>query len=893
MNTSPSRAILDASTWARVGDVVHDALAIADPAARLRFVDTRCSDDPRVRAEVLSLLAADQGDDGGAVALPATHWLADEVSRADASLVPVLPPLAAGTTMGTWTIDALLAEGGMGAVYRAHRSDGAFDKTVAIKVLRPGRHPGALAERLATERQLLARLDHPGIARLIDGGTRPDGAPYLVMELVDGVPIDRWCDQTRPPLDARLRVFLQVCDAVQFAHQQLVLHRDLKPGNILVTADRGVKLLDFGIAQIMGDEVADATTPRSTASAMTPMWASPEQLRGEAGSAACDVYTLGVLLFRLLTARLPYAGAHAVTDSSARVVAPDSATLVREILDGTPAVASATVGAHGMPPAISSRALRGDLDAVIARALAKPAADRYATVAALAADLRRFLAGEPISARPHSGRYVFGKFLRRHRWAVSAGTVGVIALATLALVALHQAREADAARRVADDERARAVRNMERVRGLANDTLFDVHDALRNVPGTAAVRAQVAARSATLLETLARESDLPGQPLATEAGRSWLRLAIIQGSTASASTAQVELAAGSYRRAIELLANDFVTRPGDTTLATGLVRALRLYGIYLATHARGDEAPRWLRRAVVVATAFVEAGSATRKLRMEHAAALTSLAFYARESQPTAIAERRAHAQRAFALLDTLAGESLTTAERSELDEYRVYLLGALSRIAHQTDDGRVALDGVLDWAQRSLDIAAARSAQAPDNAYFMDAVATAHLDVVAAAQELKRFPLAAEHGVAAVALRQRQFDADPGNAGRQMSLLYALSSLAEVQAELPAASAGAAARQSVSRGLRLLASLTPAQRETFDMVAADMGLHATLARVEGRAAAVARASALRAAACRAARDAYQVVIKHQPRWEGFHKTSLEPELEKVRADMTVCGRAR
>ena len=280
---------MKAEQWPRIKELLDQSIAL-DPSERAAFLDRACSSEAEVRREVESLLASH--DEAGTAFLKKP---AIDLNRE--------APERAGRRIGAYQLIQQIGQGGMGEVYRAMRADGQYTKEVAVKLIRGGFDSASIQERFRNERQILASLDHPNIARLLDGGTTEDGVPYLVMELIEGIPIDAYCDDHDLDVTERLRLFTQVCAAVQFAHQRLVIHRDIKPGNILVTADGVPKLLDFGIAKILDPTSgAEATMARP----MTPEYASPEQIRGEPITTASDVYSLGVVLYRLLTGRSPY-----------------------------------------------------------------------------------------------------------------------------------------------------------------------------------------------------------------------------------------------------------------------------------------------------------------------------------------------------------------------------------------------------------------------------------------------------------------------------------------------------------------------------------------------------------------------------------------------------------
>jgi hypothetical protein len=370
--------------------------------------------DARLRDEVLALLAGFETR-GDLLDRPAV----DALSRR-----APMPDLQPGHRVGSYRIVALLGRGGMGEVYRAARADGQFEQQIALKLLRQDavEHLGLFV----TERRILATLEHPGIARLYDAGIGTDGRPYMVIELVEGIPITDWCRQHNASLNQRLALFGQVCDAVVYAHQHLVIHRDIKPGNILVTDDGRAKLLDFGVAKLLSSAAENAT--RNTP--LTLAYGAPEQLTHTAVTTATDVYALGVLLFELLTDRLPWA-----------VAEIPIAVAIDKVLHETPPALAAVVAGTATPP-VPSRLLSGDLNAIVGKALRKESADRYVTVSALWADIVRHMRGEPVVAREGARLYVFGRFVRQYRWAVGAVAVLIVTLAAGLAGTTWQARRA-------------------------------------------------------------------------------------------------------------------------------------------------------------------------------------------------------------------------------------------------------------------------------------------------------------------------------------------------------------------------------------------------------------------------------------------------------------------
>ncbi len=407
--------------------LAFDELIGLSPADRDAALGRIGEKDPELRREVEKLLAA-SGREHPLLDGPAAAHLLGLAARED--------PLE-GRQVGAYRIDRRIAEGGMGSVFEAHRADDVFAKRVAVKVCAATLVGETIRDRFRRERQILARLDYPKIARILDGGTTDTGAPYFVMEYVDGLPLDRYVGGRRLGLEDRLRLFCEVCEAVAYAHRNLVVHRDLKPSNILVDASGGVKLLDFGIAKLLaeGTESAPADSMRTLMRAMTPEYAAPEQVRGDPVTTATDVYALGVVLYELLTGQRPY-----------RVTRQAPPEWERAILEQEPVRPSARVAYRPL-----RRRLRGDLDRIVLKALQKEPERRYASAEALAGDVRRHLEGRPVSVQGDALAYRGVKFVRRHRLGVAAAALiflslvaGLVGTAMQARRATREARKASA-----------------------------------------------------------------------------------------------------------------------------------------------------------------------------------------------------------------------------------------------------------------------------------------------------------------------------------------------------------------------------------------------------------------------------------------------------------------
>lgn len=410
---------------------------------RTDYLERACGDDPRLLERVASLIAAGEATDpllrpGGAAA----PGLMEELGGP----APVFP----GSRLGRYRVLREIGRGGMGVVYLAERADGHFDQQVALKILPPGADAAAL-DRFARERQILADLEHPNIARLIDGGVAAGGQPYLVMDFVAGVAIDRHCREQRVGLRRRVELLIEVCSAVEAAHRRLIVHRDLKPSNILVTREGQVKLLDFGIAKLIREDRGGGTV--TAARFLTPQYASPEQIRGETISVASDVYQIGLLAFELLTGRRPYDLGNGSAVEAARKICRQEPS--RPSAVGPPEEDPLTGGYRPRP-----RDLEGDLDTIVLKTLRKEPERRYASVAHLREDLERHLSGFPVSARPDTWSYRLGKLIRRNTLAVAAAsTAALLLVGSAGAFTWSLARERDQTRRaaqLAEQQRLRA-----------------------------------------------------------------------------------------------------------------------------------------------------------------------------------------------------------------------------------------------------------------------------------------------------------------------------------------------------------------------------------------------------------------------------------------------------
>lgn len=504
-----------------IKNLFHEASEI-DPAQRDEFLSRNCP-DATVRREVAELLAFhDQADD-----------FIDQPAFVDMGLAQAERDLT-GAQIGNYQIEREIGRGGMGAVYLAIRADAEFQQRVALKIVKRGMDTDYILRRFRQERQILASLEHPYIARLLDGGTTDDGLPYFAMEYVDGKDLLTHCREKELSLPERLKIFREVCEAVFYAHQNLIVHRDLKPSNILITADGKPKLLDFGIAKLLEAENDEEIKTTGLFRLLTPEYASPEQVRGGAVNTTSDVYSLGVILYELLTAHSPY-----------RIVEKNAAEYLRAVCETDPIRPSETRENPVQFKHYNAKSLTGDLDNIILKSLQKEPARRYQSVAEFSEDIRRHLVGLPVLARPDTAAYRIGKFIERHRGAVLAASLAVLLILSAATVAVWQAVQA---RR----EKNRAEQRFNQVRRLANTVLFDYHERIKSLPGSTETRRKLVTDAVEYLDNLAQTSD-DSLDLQRELALAYRKVAQIQSDQQErANTGETAAAVQNYQKALAI-----------------------------------------------------------------------------------------------------------------------------------------------------------------------------------------------------------------------------------------------------------------------------------------------------------------------------------------------------
>jgi serine/threonine protein kinase len=543
MSSPPPSREMTPERWTRLKELFATALDLSEPS-RTEYLAKETADDPELAVEARSLLAAHEQP--GEFLEPVTAQVRDAAFAAQEDT-------RIGQRVGAYRIVGALGSGGMGDVFKAVRDDAQYQAEVAIKLMRADVRNPLAEQRFKNERQILAALDHRNIARLLDGGTTQSGLPYVVMELVVGEAIDRYCDQKSLGIRDRVQLFLQVCAAASYAHQHLVVHRDLKPNNILVTADGSVKLLDFGIAKLLDtNPVASANTheTRTHFRLMTLEYASPEQVSGSPITTVSDVYSLGVVLYHLLTGQSPY-----------RVRTNDAARVAEILSDTSPT----------RPSQVETRmreTIDADLDHILLMSLRKEPTKRYGSVEQFANDLRNYLSGLPVAARRGTLSYRLGKFARRNKVSIAATVLVAVSLVSGLGLALREAR-------IANEQRAVAQRHFDSVRNLANTMLSDVYGEIDALPGAMNARAKLAQTAQRYLDELSKEANDAG--LQADLANAYRKLGDIQGGVNLPGGGDSKSALDSYAKSVALLESVIAADPQDQRARIGLAKSLLLH----------------------------------------------------------------------------------------------------------------------------------------------------------------------------------------------------------------------------------------------------------------------------------------------------------------------------
>lgn len=755
--------LVNPERWAQIKELFGSALE-QEPGARGAFLRTACGEDAQLRCEIESLLAS----------FDSNQSLATESPPAIDSNTAAI----AGQTIGHYRVISQIGSGGMGAVYLAVRADDEYNKRVAIKLVQAGIDTQEMLNRFRHERQILAALDHPNIAKLLDGGTTAQGLPYFVMDYVEGTRIDEYSDKSKLSVRERLKLFRNVCSAVQYVHQNLVVHRDLKPSNILVTAEGVPKLLDFGIAKLMKPELFtnafDAT--RIEFRLMTPGYASPEQVRGEPVTTASDVYSLGVILYELLTSLRPY---QVKTDSPAEILRavcdqepskPSSAIIRMESLGAREknATPESRAQMRGTVPERLKRQLRGDLDTIVLKALRKEPSRRYVSAEQLSEDLRRHLEGLPVTAHQDSWSYRSRKFVGRHKAGVAAAALILISLVGGVLATTWQAQ-------VARRERTKAQQQFNDVRRLTTSLLFEFHSAIQDLPGSTPARKLMVQRALEYLNKLAEQARGDAS-LQRDLAEAYLKVGDVQGNPYIANLGDARGAEQSYNRALQISQALTQGSPHDWGARDYLARSYKSLGEVLPVLGRPTEGLADLQRACDSFDALTVAESDNEEIREELANCYQSLGDLQGHSGRSNLGDRDAALVSYRKSLDLyqalLARQPSNDVARRGVAVLRIRTGDLLVRddLKGAMNDYRAALPMIQDLA-----------ASDPTNAEARRLLATAYQKVGSALEDLGELKQALKNYDSAAATRQELMRADPTNALASMNYVVSLRYLGDL----------------------------------------------------------------------------------------------------------------
>ena len=717
---------MTAAEWAQIKAVFDLAAELPAGPAREQFIATACQNNVDLLAEVSSLLAA-LSDAGDFIETPARGQ-----SEALTSLAAD-PAFRAGTSIGPYRIVQVIGEGGMGMVYQAVRVDDLYRKLVALKVVRRGVCSGVALRRFETERGILAHLDHPNIAKLLDGGTTADSRPYFVMDFIPGTPIDAFCDHQRLSLPQRLKLFLTVCSAVQYAHRNFVVHRDIKPQNILVTAEGEVRLLDFGIAKLLDPDAESSTQTVSGIQMMTPEYASPEQLHNRPVSTASDTYSLGVLLYLLLTGHKPFVFQSRSVQEICEVIRDSEPRRPSVVVAGAGTGVPETAAARGLKPGKLARELTGDLDNILLMALRREPERRYTTVEQLAGDLERYLDGRPVTAREDTFPYRAAKFVRRHQGAVLAGSLAAFLLVAGTITTSWEAH-------VATRERERAERRFNDVRRVANSLLFDVHDAIRDLPGSIPARQLIVTRALELLSSLALDAG-DDRALQREVAAALERVGDVQGPTQQAAT--------SYRKALSVRESLAAEAPADADARRELLPNYGKLSDLLRTLGDAAGALHYSRKSLAVSEQLATVPGAVRQDRIRLAATCLDYGYNQGDV---------ASCRKALAIFGELA--AATPLDNRLL---RVFSI-AQDRTAELLAKSPAGKPEALQLRQTSLAVKTRLWKQEPANPDYGRLYAWGHLDLARLLQTAGESASAMDHYQQAVEAFEALLAQDPAN---------------------------------------------------------------------------------------------------------------------------------
>lgn len=667
--------------------------------------------------------------------------------------------------IGAWRIDRQIGKGGMSTVYLAERADGHFSRRVAIKFLH-GFAPGQeLYNRMRAEQKILASLDHPHICRLFDAGVHSNGRPYFIMEYIDGHRIDRWCTRNRTPLRERLDLFIQVCDAISYAHQRLIVHRDIKPSNIMVDNVGTVKLLDFGIAKIVNEEQQELPGSKPETNIMTPEFASPEQFHNTPVTTATDVYALGQLLYLMLTDTLPFDFEGKSSSEIGKLVTESTPNPPSEAVLHTPK----NISFDGLNARKLSLQLKGDLDLIILKALRKDPHQRYQSAEQLKNDIINYIEDRPVSARNESFTYVSAKFIKRHKKPLIATAIAAIMLIGLTLFSVWQAEVATTQKEIAEERSAD-------VRRMANSLIFDLHDSVVNLPGSTPIRESIVAEAVNYLDQLAATEHDESNVL-LDLGVAYQKIGDVQGNPTNNNLGRPSDAMVSYQKGFnainEVLKSDPDNTRGRELLAIIYEKTADIHGEF----GNLNEAHDSIMHSVNIYKSLAEEFPENDYRQLTYSISLIKLGDVTGNPNFSNLGDR----DEAISIYKS--AENVLLPLFTENPDNAVYLknmgiiyerLGTVYESEQQMDEAIWSLEESMKLRQDLLQMA-------PNNTEYLRESAVSHEKMADVFKNLNQLDRSLQHYMQAHSLFQRLAEADPENSLAQRSLAISFIHLGDL----------------------------------------------------------------------------------------------------------------
>lgn len=802
--------------WKKIKQLLDQALSL-EKSERAGFLKN-CGASAEVCAEVESLLLFEDESER-LLERSAIEFSKDFFDEEDKEISFL------GQSFGAYRTIRELGFGGMGAVYLAERVDGKFSQRVALKLLKREMNTAALRQRFEQERAILASLEHPNIARLLDAGTTGDGIPYIAMEYVEGVPIDDFCNANNLDLDQRLNLFRKICAAVGFAHRNLIVHRDLKPSNVLVTKDGSPKLLDFGISKILSSELEQTRSATITKlGVMTPSYASPEQMQNKSVTTATDIYSLGVILYELLSGHRPFEPKEKDFNEIYKAVLEEEPAPPSEIVktisknfrkktDAKPEIKSlekpatkqsvidteANDFSRTFPQTINldSNSLRGDLDNIALKALRKEPERRYSSAENFAEDIERHQDGLPVAARPNTFAYRAEKFIKRNQLAAATAILILLTIVGGIGATLWQARRAEA-------QRVRAENRFTQVRSLANSFLFEITPEIETLSGSTRAKELLVNRALEYLDSLSAESD--DAAIQRELAAAYEKVGDVQGNPFEANIGDMRGALASYEKARAIRVNLLEKNPSNLELKIDLAKNTQLIGDILFNSGEQKKAAEKYAEAVRAQEEILQTDPSNAQLQFNLAAARFALGttFFWNSEYDEAL-KHYMPAKETFENLNKNDPANETYIDRLANSYIRI---GETIAWQDKLEDGQASI-------QKGLTMIAPLAERHPNNARFRKTLWAANIRAGEIFLDWEKFDKCLEHWGKAVDLAKQMVAQDPKNVVAKRDLALSLNKVGDT---LDSSGKGAEAFEHSSQALKLQQEIAEADPQNFEI---------------------------------------------------------------------------